>query len=344
MAPPPEARLAALRSKTAGPIARDVRGDVRSAVSRTGPGDVGSDVFRTGSDVVLSAVVCTRNRAAPLERCLRHLEEACSVHGPGVQVIVVDNGSDDDTADIVARRAARMPVTYVFEGRRGLSHARNRGIAEARGSIIAFTDDDCIVAPDWARTIVAEFGDRPGVSVLGGRVELADDGDYPVSVRRHPAAEHVTTAAQILSWMSGCNMAFRREVFARAGLFDPAFGKGRRIGAAEDIDLLYRVRKQDGAMMYLPNIVVRHAHGRDSDAALASVNRDYVVGRGAFYCKYIADRQIAKMAYWEISALVKQWLRGTASSKALRSLAAGALYQSLNGMRGGARRANRHIG
>lgn len=292
---------------------------------------------------MISVVVCTHNRAARLDRCLRHMSEAAVLSASGSELIVVDNGSDDDTRRVVARRADSLPLTYVFEDRRGLSHARNRGIAEARGPIIAFTDDDCLVAPDWASTIVTEFADRPGLSVLGGRVELADAGDYPVSLRTHAEPAHIGSVEQIMSKMSGCNMAFRRDVFEQIGCFDPAFGKGRRIGSAEDIDLLYRALKRGSRILYLPHVLVRHAHGRDTATAIDDVECEYVKGRGAFYCKFIGDRQIARIAYWEVSRLLGQCLRGTESAKLLRSLAAGALYQSLNFVRGAARGVQRLV-
>jgi glycosyltransferase involved in cell wall biosynthesis len=291
---------------------------------------------------MISIVICTRDRAARLERCLHHLSDACRCPDLAWQLVVVDNASIDSTKQVVEGFRTRLPLKYAFEARHGLSHARNRGIAEAEHSIIAFTDDDCLVSQDWARAIVTEFAERPGLSVLGGSVELADSNDYPVSIRTHRRTEHVTTAQQIMSMMSGCNMAFRRDVFEHVGLFDPAFGKGQRIGAAEDTDFLYRALRVGSRIVYAPHVVVRHAHGRDTPEAVASVTRDYVRGRGAFYCKFIADRQIARMAYWEVSGLLRQSLRvsgGSGSARLLRGLATGALYKSLHGLRSGAARA-----
>lgn len=288
---------------------------------------------------MISVVICTRDRAPKLGQCLRHMSEACREPGLAWQVVVVDNASEDGTKEVIDRFAECLPLKYAFEARRGLSHARNRGLAEAEYPIIAFTDDDCLVSPDWLRAIVTEFEKCPALSILGGRVELADAGDYPVSIRIHDQPEHVTTAAQILSMMSGCNMAFRRGVFDQVGLFDAAFGKGKRIGSGEDIDFLYRALRRGSRIAYTPHVLVRHAHGRDTAEAVESVTHEYVRGRGAFYCKFIGDRQIAKMAYWEVRSLLKAWLRlpaGSDSPRVLRSLAAGAMYKFLDGRRDGA--------
>jgi glycosyltransferase involved in cell wall biosynthesis len=296
---------------------------------------------------MISIVVCTRDRAARLERCLRQLCETRLDDGVAWQVVVVDNASTDATKSIVDGFATCLPLAYVYEPNRGLSYARNRGIDRARHIIVAFTDDDCLVAPDWAQEIVTHFAQRPEVSVIGGRVELADADDSPVSIRTHDRGEDVTTAEQVLSWMSGCNMAFRREVFDRAGLFDPAFGKGRRIGSAEDLDLLYRALKHGARMTYAPSVVVRHAHGRSDAAALVALARDYVRGRGAFYGKHIGDGPIARMAYWEVRRLLSQLLdrdAGPGAREALRELAAGACMHFADGMRTTASRVSRSTG
>ena len=290
---------------------------------------------------MISVIICTRDRASKLERCLAHLRENCSAPGFEWQLVVVDNASEDATSAVISRFAGSLPLDSVIETRRGLSHARNRGIAAARYPIIAFTDDDCLVGAGWLGAILGEFATRPELSVLGGRVELADASDCPVSTRLHDRPERIATIAQILSLMSGCNMAFRREVFEAVGPFDPAFGKGKSIGSAEDIDLFYRALMAGIEIAYRPDVVVHHAHGRDNPRALESVTHDYIRGRGAFYCKFIGDRSIAKMAYWEVRSLLAEWWSAPAKSgspRLLCSLAAGAFYQLAHTVRNGAAR------
>jgi hypothetical protein len=192
--------------------------------------------------------------------------------------------------------------------------------------------------PGWLQSIVREFDRRPELSILGGPVELADRGDYAVSIRSHDREEAITAIDQIMTILSGCNMAFRRAVFDDVGRFDTAFGKGKHIGAAEDVDFLYRALKRGHAIRYSPDVLVRHAHGRRTPAALETLSHDYVKGRGAFYCKFIGDRQIAKLAYWEVCGLAKKWVRnplGSGSPRVLRGLAAGAFYQCMTSTLGG---------
>ena len=301
--------------------------------------DVASGAPDAGSpQPAISVVVCTRDRAHRLSACLDHLREARSACSHASEIVVVDNASRDATPDVVRARADGLSLRYLFEPRPGLSTARNRGIAAASGALVAFTDDDCNVDRDWMQAIVDAFASRPKLAILGGMVVPASEGDRAVSLRMQAEPRTIESADAILATMSGCNMAFRRGVFERVGLFDPAFGKGRRIGSAEDLDLMYRALRRECSILYLPHVVVRHAHGRDSATAIAEVHREYVRGRGAFYWKHITDREIARMAYWEIAGLVLRKRRGAGAWRTLRTLAGGAACQSLRGPRGAAPR------
>ena len=301
------------------------------------PPDVVSPVLDAAAPAAaISVVVCTRDRARRLSACLRHLAQARGACTHVSEIVVVDNGSRDETRDVVRGHATTLPVNYVVEPRPGLSNARNRGVAVARGALIAFTDDDCNVDRNWMQAIVEAFAERPELAILGGMVAPAGDSERIVSLRTHAAPSSVASADAILGTMSGCNMAFRRDVFERIGRFDPAFGKGRRIGSAEDLDLMYRALRRRLPILYLPHVIVRHAHGRDSATAVAELNREYVRGRGAFYSKFITDREIARMAYWEIAGLLARKPRG--AWRTLSQLAAGAACQSLLRLRGAALR------
>jgi glycosyltransferase involved in cell wall biosynthesis len=136
---------------------------------------------------MISVVVCTRDRAARLDRMLRSLHEMATPAALEWEVLVVDNGSRDGTRDVVTAfaRRAKMPTRYLFEKRRGLSRARNAGVRAARGDVVAFTDDDCLVDSQWVARIDAEFRADVELGIVGGRVELHDPGDAPVSVRVH---------------------------------------------------------------------------------------------------------------------------------------------------------------
>ncbi len=233
-------------------------------------------------------------------------------------------------------RSAPSPVRYIFEAKQGLACARNRGIREANHPLLAFTDDDCLVDQNWMASILDEFAADSSLSILGGKVELADPEDRPIAIRLHSDKTEVASIGQLLALMIGCNMTFARGVFARIGLFDPKFGKGTRIGSFEDIDLLYRALKSGLKIAFSPRALVYHDHGRRAKDSVESVNDEYVKGRGAFYCKHIlrGDKQILKLSYWEILRLVRNHGSGSSpaglqikATRLLRKLLAGAAYQ-----------------
>jgi hypothetical protein len=253
----------------------------------------------------VSVVVCTYNRSRQIERALLHIGAAAVHANLAVEIVVVDNNSRDDTKAVVASvaRISAIPVRYVFEPAQGLSFARNRGLKAANGSIIAFTDDDCLVDPTWIAALWGEFVANPDVAVLGGRVDLYAPEDQPVSIR--PIAECVryTDAGQIYGLIIGCNMAIRRGVADRIGGFDPAFGGSKGV-VADDIEFVYRALRQGLGILYTPKALVLHNHGRRTAEDLRALGRSYARGRGAFFCKYLlnADRTIFRHAWWEVRA------------------------------------------
>jgi len=263
---------------------------------------------------MISIVVSTVNRSQQLKQCLSYLLASQSP-GCATELIIVDNNSSDDTKEVVAGfgDSSFCEIKYVFEGRQGLSRARNRGLAEAKYSLVAFTDDDCYVAKDWLLTILREFSGDPSLHILGGRVDLAQAGDQPVGIRTFPDRIQVSSFGELHSRMIGCNFVCAREVFNEVGVFDTLLGKGSRSGSAEDTDFFYRALKKGFKIIYDPEMAVFHAHGRSTPTSTNSVRDDYARGKGAFYCKYIlkGDLLILKKAMWEVLSLVRATLQQT---------------------------------
>jgi len=149
------------------------------------------------------------------------------------EILVVDNGSTDRTPDIVKS----FPVRYLREERRGASYARNRGIEESKGEILAFTDADCVVTTGWLRELVQGFEDE-GV----GGVEGETVAYLPVTLAecyraRMRSFSHIGRTDNPLSpYANTANVAFRREVFNRIGLFDTRFSPA----GGEDVDFSWR--------------------------------------------------------------------------------------------------------
>lgn len=289
----------------------------------------------------ISVIVCSRNRADQLARCLHAFGQADAPPGAW-ELLVVDNGSTDHTREIVAQRsrAERLPARYLREDEPGLSRARNRGLAAAAGDLVAFTDDDCLVSPTWLPAIVRAFASDGNLMVLGGRVDLADPGDAPVGIRPFPDELHISEMHHITERLIGCNMAFRSDVFRRIGLFDPKLGAGTRIGSSEDLDMFYRARKAGMTLRYEPQVRVRHAHGRRPGPNLATLRESYVRGRGAFYGKHLlrGDRTVLKSAWYEIGNLSREMFSqrpapapDPAPARVLLDLARGAAARILAG-------------
>ena len=212
-----------------------------------------------GKPCAVSVVISTYNRCAQLPRALDAL---CAQRGDvDYEIIVVDNNSTDRTREVIESKLNGCPrLRYLFEPKQGLPHARNAGTLAARGSIIAFTDDDVEVGPEWVATIRDIFDEHPDVDMIGGRVRpnwpasvpswvtpkqlgpfaLGERGDAPVRVSAENAAPCLV----------GANFAFRREVFDRVGLFDPEYTK------SQDREIQLRLWRAGGTGLYAPQLAI----------------------------------------------------------------------------------------
>src|SRR5262245_20772393 len=224
------------------------------------------------SEHLVSIVVPTRNRADNLRQALRPLLEL-RPRTARFELIVVDNGSTDNTWRLLQNVAAREPVLRpVHEQRPGISHARNAGVARARGSIIAFTDDDIRVMQNWVDAIIAAFDAHPGAAVVGGRVLPDWHMQPPRGLRREawgPLAivdygpEPVVVNSDRPLCLIGANVAIRASAFQNVGLFSPAFPRG------QDQEWLERLYRLGGGGVYQPSILV------SSPIAVERLKKDY---------------------------------------------------------------------
>lgn len=254
--------------------------------------------------MLISLVICTRNRLSSLRVCLEHIQR---LQSPGEwELVVVDNGSNDGTAELLKAFAERasLRVTLVYEPKSGLGGARNTGIAKATGEIIAFTDDDCYVAPDFLIRICEVFRDER-IGFMGGRIVLYDDTDAPVTIR--PENHHYFIEPRSFikpGQLHGANMAARRSLLFELGGFDPEFGAGSRFRACEETDLQARASQIGAIGIYDPRPMVWHHHGRKSGKTLNKAMRGYDYARGAYYAKFILNSQtrglFLRSWYWLI--------------------------------------------
>jgi glycosyltransferase involved in cell wall biosynthesis len=295
-------------------------------------------IQRIEIEMKVSIIICTCNRAKSLKRTLESIETMFIPRNLLWELIIVDNNSQDNTRMTVEDFEINtgLNVVYVFEEKKGLANARNRGIREAKGEIIAFTDDDCIVDKFWLFNISKEFDLDGSLSLIGGRVELYDQNDRPVSIRTFKERSLFLSTSQLFTLIMGSNMSFKYKVIDVIGAFDQNFGAGTRIKAAEDSDFLYRAYKMGFRLVYSPDVLVYHNHGRKTSEQVRILNKGYAIGRGGFYCKYIlrGDQEIMKMALYEIFSLVKRSMKTLLRSKPavkpgliLRAIALGFIYR-----------------
>jgi glycosyltransferase involved in cell wall biosynthesis len=235
----------------------------------------------------VSLIIATRDRSHQLARCLDSVARI-EFERPW-ELIVVDNGSKDATADVVKQFAdkASVPLRYVLEPEPGLGNAHNAGVAAARGEVLVFTDDDCYPETDYLKRIWCAFAD-PSIGYIAGRITLHDPADYPMTTIES-AIPYAFRARSFVRGGSfgGANMAFRKKVLEAIGGFDPLFGPGALFNA-EDVDAAARASAIGWKGEYRPEVIVRHHHGRKA-ADIPRLVRSYGVGLGAYHMKLLLE-------------------------------------------------------
>lgn len=274
------------------------------------------------ANVDVSIVISTYNRARDLHETL---ESVLGQHCPATkfEAVIVDNGSTDHTREVIESFAMQSDsrIRYLFEPRKGVSFGRNAGIEASLAPILAFADDDEILAPQWVAAIKRALDENPDVDYLTGKIlplfeaprpawmtprnssacTIPDRGDQPIYGNR---------GCFFPGWGSG-NFAIRRAMLARSGLFATDFLRG------EDLELIIRVWRAGGRGMYVPDMVVTHkvpgdrttkAHHRrwhsregrirarvryhelfDRDGRLTHIPRRTVAGVPLFLVKQLAE-------------------------------------------------------
>ena len=247
---------------------------------------------------LVSLIICTKNRGQQLRACL---DRVARLKVPfRWELILVDNGSTDDTAQVMREFLSRFPGEgrYLHESRPGNGAGRNAAIRVSRGEILAFTDDDCYVEEDFLVEIAEVFSD-PRVGYLTGRIMLFDPTDYRITVNESPQPRRISAGRVVPHGLvQGANMAFRRSALEQAGLFDEDFGAGARF-AGEDWELALRVSFAGWDGGYFPGPTVWHHHGRKEPEA-RKLNRFYTIGEGAVYAKGVIShrRRLKMLGYW----------------------------------------------
>jgi len=216
------------------------------------------------AEIRITVAIPTYNRAALLRQTLAGVTRQ-DFPAERYEVLVIDNNSRDATAAVVAEFAGADPAPrHVSEPRQGLDHARNRALAEARGEIIVFADDDILVEPDWLRQLtaplLADWGQKIG-AVGGEVVPVFPDGLPPWVAEWHAPLAFRADAGPLPPHQTpmGANLAFPRRVFARVSTFAVTLDRaGRSYFSGGDTDMIRRVRATGLEVWFAPAARVRH--------------------------------------------------------------------------------------
>jgi GT2 family glycosyltransferase len=210
----------------------------------------------------VSVIVCSYNGAKTLGDCLEALDR---IDYPDYEIVFVDDGSKDQTQDVVAdwekarekRRAegAKLPdFQNIRQKNMGLSYARNAGAASATGEIIAYTDSDCMADPDWLYYLVGTLISGEYAGVGGPNISPPAQDWIQACVAAAPGGpSHVLLTDVVAEHIPGCNMAFHRWAFDSVGGFDPDYRK-----AGDDVDFCWRLQQSGQVIAFSPAAIVWH--------------------------------------------------------------------------------------
>ena len=264
----------------------------------------------------LSFIVTTRNRVHAVARCLDSIAAAVARAAPlDAEIVVVDNGSTDDTTACLAAwaRGSAVPVRVLSEPRAGKARALNLALRAAGGELLAVTDDDCRLHGEHINDLLRHAAADTDLVLRGGRIELGDPTDMPVTIDTRPTRLRWQLTASrarqenVAGCVIGCNMTMRRALIERFGPFDEDFGPGSTIGSGEDTEFAFRTYLAGIALEHVPDMTVFHHHGRNTDAAARAVLRRYMIGSGALNMKYGRQYSVLwRQTYWDLKDVVNE--------------------------------------
>lgn len=214
----------------------------------------------------ITVVVCTHNRAIYLEECIDALLQQ-SVPSEIYDILVVDNGSTDNTKDICAKFVELKNFHYIFEPVLGLSHARNCGWKNAAGKYIGYIDDDATADKNWVEKALESFENSPEPDWVGGSVTLRWEEEPPTWLTEEyygalgwvnwgESPKYIDPDTE---WLVGCNSFFKKDSLAAIGGFDMRLGrKKENLLSGEEVQLHHRLRAAGGNFFYHPEVHVYH--------------------------------------------------------------------------------------
>jgi GT2 family glycosyltransferase len=234
--------------------------------------------------VEASIIVPTFNGAARIANCLDALLEQTA--GRDAEILVVNDGSTDNTVDVVRRYST---VALINQANAGPAAARNRGAMESSGKVILFTDDDCVAAPQWLNSMLQPFDDPKVVGAKGVYRTRQKSSVARFVQTEYEDRYRLMDGSDSIDFVDTYSAAFRRERFFEMDGYDTSFP----VACAEDVELSYRMSNSGWKMKFAPEAIVYHTHPETLRAYLAK--------------KY-------KFAFWRVIAVRKNPRKGIKDS------------------------------
>lgn len=216
----------------------------------------------------LSVIVCTYNRDKYIGECLWHLANQ-PIDQQLFEVLVINNNSTDLTETVVydtIKKNNHVNFRYFVEKNQGHTFSRNRGINESYGELISFIDDDAFVSKDYCWATIDFFDQNTEISAIGGRIIPVYEKEVPKWMSKYllPLVAAIDLGDRPKAFSNtkfpiGANMAFRKSVFDKYGIFDTALGRrGNDLEGGDEKEMFLRLKKGGEKIFYVPKVWVKH--------------------------------------------------------------------------------------
>lgn len=259
--------------------------------------------------MIVSVIICTYNSCESLKKTMDSLYNQKFNTSFDYEIIVIDNNSKDNTREVIENYIPKFSnkLKYLFEPLQGKCFALNRGIQEAKGEIIAFTDSDIILHEKWLCAIYEGFNSFK-CGALQGRIFLNILGKKPAWLSERfmkslAWLDYGNEPLNINTGLVGANMAFRKEIFINHGLFNTRLKGGS--GAFEDTEFSLRIRKAGVLQVYYPDAVVYHQIPYNRVTKKALRRNFFIQGYSDFFFENI-NTSLFKLTGYIIKEIMKE--------------------------------------